>query len=203
MDFVIGSIHDLQSAATYRGAAELEISLQERIQIIEAVEQSQANQMGKIEGWMMDLLSIDESDAAYHSFRSTTTTGLEIGSLIAGGYGAVKGVMAFNRLAKMPMQIAKLSAKGAHRVEGVLKVGKFTYSNTVAKHFTEFVKRGPNAGRLSRPYMKSPLTIEEIMAAEKPLPDPEGVLVVYVGIFLDLSEEVKEHGNWLCIPRKI
>jgi hypothetical protein len=49
----------------------------------------------------------------------------------------------------MPMQIAKLNAKRAHSVEAVLKVGKFTYSNTVARHFTEFVKKGPNAGRLS------------------------------------------------------
>ena len=51
---------------------------------------------------MMDMLSIDESDTVYQSFRSKTTIGLEIGSLVAGGYGAVKGVMAFNKLAKMP-----------------------------------------------------------------------------------------------------
>ena len=59
-----------------------------------------------------------------------------------------KGV-GFNRLAKMPVQIAKLSIKGTYSGETVLKVGRFTYSNTAAKHFTEFVKRGPNAGRLS------------------------------------------------------
>lgn len=63
----------------------------------------------------------------------------------------------------------------ARSVEGVLKVGKFTYTETAAKHFTEFVKKGPNAGRLSRPYMKSQLTIEEIMTAGKPIPDPGGI----------------------------
>ncbi len=109
VNFVLGSIHDLQTAATYMGAVELELSLQERIQIIEAVEQSQANQMAKVGNWVMDMLSIDESDAVYHSFCSTTTTGLEIGSLIAGGYGAVKGAIAFNRLAKVPTQVAKIS----------------------------------------------------------------------------------------------
>lgn len=109
VDFVVGSIHDLQTAATYMGAAELDLNLEERIQIIEAVEQSQANQMSKVEGWMMNMLSIDESDTVYHSFRSTTTTGLEIGSLVAGGYGVVKGVMAFNRLARMPIQAVKLT----------------------------------------------------------------------------------------------
>lgn len=107
VDFVVGSIHDLQTAATYIGAAELEINLQERIHIIEEVERSQANQMAGLESWMMDMLSIDESDAVYHSFRSTAATGLEVGSLIAGGYGAVKGVIAFNRLTKSPTQIAK------------------------------------------------------------------------------------------------
>lgn len=33
------------------------------------------------------------------------------------------------------------------------------------------VKRGPNAGQLSRPYMNSPLTIKEIMSTGKGIPD--------------------------------
>ena len=69
VDFVVGSLHDFQTAAAYIGAGELELSLQERIQIIEAVELSQADQMAKLGGWVMDRLSIDESDAVYHSFR--------------------------------------------------------------------------------------------------------------------------------------
>jgi hypothetical protein len=77
--------------------------------MIDAVERSQASQMKAVEGWMMDMLSIDESDAVYQSFRSKTTMGLEVGSLVAGGYGAVKGVMAFNKLARMPVQAARLS----------------------------------------------------------------------------------------------
>lgn len=173
-DFVFDSIHGLQTTAAYMGTATLDLNLQERIQVIEAVERSQAHQKAEMESWVMDMLSVDESDAVYHLFRSTTTTGLEIGSLVAGGYGAVKGMIGFSKLAKVPMQIATL-AKRPHSVEGVLKVGKFTYSNTTAKHFTELVKRGPNAGRLSRPYMKSALTIEEIMAARKPSPDPGGI----------------------------
>ncbi len=171
VDFVAHSIHDLQTAAVYIGAAELELSFQERAHMIEALEQSQDSRMSAIEGWMMDALSIDESDVLYHSFRSKTTLGLEVGSLVTTGYGAAKGIMAFNRLAKAPIQIAKLT----HVIEETLKVGKFTYSNTAAKHFTEFVKRGPNAGRLSRPYMKSQLLIEEIIAAGKPVPDPRGI----------------------------
>jgi hypothetical protein len=102
VDFAVGSLHDLQTAAVYIGSAELEMSLNERIEMIEAVEQSQANQMGLVEDWMMDMLSIDESDSLYQSFRSNTTFGLEVGSLVAGGYGAVKGIMAFNKLAKIP-----------------------------------------------------------------------------------------------------
>ena len=34
------------------------------------------------------------------------------------------------------------------------------------------VKRGPYKGKLSRPYMKSSHTINEIRAAGKPIPDP-------------------------------
>jgi hypothetical protein len=151
------------------------MQLHERIRMIEAVEESQTAQRVDLARELMNMMSIDESDAVYQSCRSMTTTGLAVGSLIAGGYGAVKGVIGFNKLARMPIQMAKLSPQIGHRAEGVLKVGKFTYSNTAARHFTESVKHGPNAGRLSRPYMNSPLTINEIMAAGKPIPDPRGM----------------------------
>lgn len=71
------------------GAGEMEMTLQERVLMIDAVERSQASQMRAVEGWMMDMLSIDESDAVYQSFRFKTTLGLEIGSLVVGGYEAV------------------------------------------------------------------------------------------------------------------
>lgn len=117
VDFVVGSLHDLQTAAVYMGSAELEMSLHERIQMIEAVEQSQANRMGAVEGWMMDMLSIDQSDTVYQSFRSKTTLGLEVGSLVAGGYGAVKGVVAFSQLAKAPTQVAKIAKLGTKQLK--------------------------------------------------------------------------------------
>ena len=148
VDFVVGSIHDLQTAATYMGAAELDLSLEERIQIIEAVEQSQADQMAKVGNWVMDMLSIDESDAVYHSFRSTTTTGLEIGSLIAGGYGAVKGVMSFSKLAKAPAQISRMAAKNLHKAESLYQ-GRLLHSHLkqVQKYGTQGHKNLSN-GRI-------------------------------------------------------
>ena len=175
VDFAIGSIHDLHTALAYMGTEQQEMASQERVEMIETIEQSQEARMNAVGDWMMDRLSVDQSDALYQSFRSKTTTGLEIGSLVTGGYGAVKGVIGFSRLARMPVQIAKLSAKGSQSVKGVLKVGKFTYSDTATKHLTELVKKGPNASRLSRPYMKSQLTINEIMAAGNPISDPGGI----------------------------
>jgi hypothetical protein len=111
VDFVIGSLHDLQTAAAYIGSFELEISVQERILMIEAIEKSQARQMAFVGSRVMGMMAIDESNAVYRSFLSKTTMGLEIGSLVAGGYGAVKGVLAFNRLARMPMKVAALTRR--------------------------------------------------------------------------------------------
>ncbi len=54
---------------------------------------------------------------------------------------------------------AKSSAKG------------FTYTKTAAKHFDDIVTKGANKGQLARPYMNSPLTIKEIMATGKGIPD--------------------------------
>ncbi len=109
VDFMVGSLQDLQTTALHVGAGELELTLQERVQIIKAVEQSQATQMSMVDSWIMDTLSFNQSDTVYQSFRSTTTIGLEVGSLIAGGYGAVKGIINFARLAKMPTQVSRLA----------------------------------------------------------------------------------------------
>lgn len=110
IDFAMHSLHDLQTTALYSGSGELELSLQERAQMIEAVEQSQENRLASTEDWVMDLLSVDSSDAVYQSYRSKTTVGLEIGSLVAGGYGAVKGVISLNRLAKIPKNVSRLNS---------------------------------------------------------------------------------------------
>lgn len=148
VDFVVNSIHDLQTAAVYMGAGELELTIQERIQIIEGVEQSQANQMATIEGWMMDMLSIDSSDAVYQSFRSKTTLGLEVGSLVAGGYGAIKGVMNFGKLAKVPAQLSRMAAKNLHRAESLYQ-GRLLHSHLkqVQKYGTQGYKKLAN-GRI-------------------------------------------------------
>jgi hypothetical protein len=90
------------------GSQELEMTLHERTAMIEAVEQSQMQQLATLGSHFMDMLSIDGSDASYQSFRSKTRFGLEVGSLVAGGYGAIKGVIAFNRLARAPQQVAKI-----------------------------------------------------------------------------------------------
>jgi len=79
--------------------------------MIEAVEQSQMHQMDALGSRLMDMMAIDESNSFYQSFRSKTTLGLEVGSLVAGGYGAVKGVIGFTRLAKTPAKITKFSGQ--------------------------------------------------------------------------------------------
>jgi hypothetical protein len=67
-----------------------------------------------------------ESDSVYHSFRSTITTGLEIGSLVVGGYGAVKGVIGFSKLAKAPIQLAKMTKAVSSLPSNPLQGTKYT-----------------------------------------------------------------------------
>lgn len=58
-------------------------------------------------------------------------------------------------------------------VESVATKGSqvFNYTKATIQLLEEVVKRGPNAGRLARPYMRSPLTVQEIMATGKGVPD--------------------------------
>jgi hypothetical protein len=108
VDFVVGSVQDLHTSFVNIGSEELDLSFSERAQMIEAIEKLQDRQRSTVDRYMTDLLSVNESDSLYQSFRSNTTMGLEIGSLLAGGFGVVKGVVAFNRLARMPIQISRL-----------------------------------------------------------------------------------------------
>lgn len=66
------------------------------------------------------------------------------------------------------------AASGVSRVAPVATKGgmnAFAYTKSAAKHFAEPVKHGVNKGQLARPYMKSPLTIQEIMSTGKGIPD--------------------------------
>jgi len=47
----------------------------------------------------------------------------------------------------------------------------FTFTKSAGKHFTEIIKSGENASRLARPYMRSSLIIQEIIATGKGIPD--------------------------------
>ncbi len=60
-------------------------------------------------------------------------------------------------------------------MNNALRVGNFRYANTAGNHINDIIKKGTFKGELSRPYMKSPLTVNEIMAAGKPIPDPGGI----------------------------
>ena len=49
--------------------------------------------------------------------------------------------------------------------------GGYIYTKSAGKHLTEVVKRGAHRGELTRPYMNSPLTIQEIMSTGRGIPD--------------------------------
>lgn len=72
------------------------------------------------------------------------------------------------------LQGAGLSATAAIPFVGsaanATRIGRWTYTNTVANHLIDITRHGD----LARPYMNSPHTIEEIMRATRPIPDPGG-----------------------------
>lgn len=63
--------------------------------------------------------------------------------------------------------LTKLLGKFAER----FAIQEYTYTQTVTNHFLDIVKKGPYKGELSRPFLNSPLTIQEIMKTGKGIPD--------------------------------
>ena len=68
--------------------------------------------------------------------------------------------------AKIKQRIAKAKSQVAKAGDSL-----YTFTKSAGKHYDEIIKHGPNAGQLARPYMRSPLTIKEIMATGKGVPD--------------------------------
>jgi len=91
----------------------------------------------------------------------------EAGPALAEAEGALPE--AAGELAAAAESIAASSNSGA------LQVGQYTYTQTVANHLGDFVKRGEFSGELARPYMNSPLLIQEIQAAGGKVADPGGI----------------------------
>ncbi|AWG26256.1 DUF6443 domain-containing protein [Flavobacterium kingsejongi] len=60
---------------------------------------------------------------------------------------------------------AAVSTKYA--VKGGVQAAEYTFTKSAGKHLTEVVTKGANKGQLSRPYMNSSLTIQEIMSTGK------------------------------------
>lgn len=70
------------------------------------------------------------------------------------------------------------SRQSSFAAEGTtaVRVGDYTLTDTVAGHLGERVGGvGEYSGSLSRPYLQSPSTINEIIATGKGVPDPGGL----------------------------
>jgi hypothetical protein len=89
---------------------------------------------------------------------------------------------ALNRLANAPIPDLPLpSLPGAQTSAAAeeslaVRVGDYTLTDTVAGHLGERIGGvGDYGGSLSRPYLQSPSTINEIIATGKGVPDPGGL----------------------------
>jgi len=56
-------------------------------------------------------------------------------------------------------------------VKNDISASEYTFTQTAEAHLGDIVKRGANAGQMSRPYMNSPLTINQIMSTGPGIPD--------------------------------
>jgi hypothetical protein len=95
--------------------------------------------------------SVDWKGAAQEGLDAAPTWALGAGAGEAFGAGAV----AFS------------AARGA---TNFVKLGEWTLDPKVARHIGDISK----SGDLVRPYLNSPMTLREIMAAGKPIADPRG-----------------------------
>ncbi len=97
--------------------------------------EAQLAQLGTINSWISSVFALNSNDPIYNTFRDKTTLGLEVASLVTGGYAVAKGVVAFHKLVKAPGKIAKISTKTIYGMENTLRIGNFKYIPTVTEKF--------------------------------------------------------------------
>jgi len=107
-DYIVNSLHDIERMFFFFGANEMDFALHEKEAMFETIEDAQRAQVATISSMMHRALSIDPQNGVYQTYRSNTTTGLEVASLVTAGYGVVKGVVAFRRIAKLPTQFNRI-----------------------------------------------------------------------------------------------
>ncbi|MBS0607615.1 MAG: hypothetical protein JSR57_11750, partial [Verrucomicrobia bacterium] len=74
-------------------------------------------QLGTINSWIASTFSLNPNDPIYNGFRDKTTLGLEVASLITGGYAAAKGIVRFSKLAKTTDQITKIAKLSTQQIK--------------------------------------------------------------------------------------
>ena len=137
IDFFSAQVFDMSKAASYVGAGDLDCSPYERQCIYEAVDNMQMQQKQALDSIVMGALSVDPSDSTYQSFRSATKIGLEVGSLAAGGYGAVKSV------GRLTRSVARITQTTTY---GIVKSTKRNYVNLASRKRTNHIIYGDVTG---------------------------------------------------------
>ena len=112
-------------------------------------------------------LSEDSNSSLFNSLNSRSMDAIArpIGEAVVGfGAGELGGALLGKAVG---WAVGKVAGKVASRAE----ISEYVYTKTAAKHFSDIVKKGTYKGEMVRPYMNSPLTIQEIMQAGKGTPD--------------------------------
>ena len=100
--------------------------------------------------------------------RGTDAIARPIGEfLVWNGAGELGGPLVGQIFGWGAKGLTKLLGKFAER----FAIQEYTYTQTVTNHFLDIVKKGPYKGELLRPFLNSPLTIQEIMKTGKGIPN--------------------------------
>ncbi len=89
--------------------------------------------------------------------------------VVHGGGTAISGVGAAGQ------EIGWFLAQTGSGGQSLPSPDELKLSDTVAKHLNDVVQHGQYKGELARPYLNSKLTIQQIMEAQDPIPDPGGI----------------------------
>ena len=125
LNFLTNQICDAAYWACLVGSDGLEEAWDERLLFQAAYSQWQMEQMNAFDHWLADCLCAEPNHPLYQACRSYTTAGLEIGSLVLGGYGLAKAGIECVKMARLPL--STFSNQGA-QIAGKIATQELKYA---------------------------------------------------------------------------
>jgi len=116
IDFGISTAHGIESLCHAVGTHDMDLDYRERLEMNINLNRSQWNREVIVASWIQEKLGVNPNDATYQKWRNRTHVGLEVASLVSGGYGLARGGVSIFKASRSWTVASRLASKTSRKL---------------------------------------------------------------------------------------